>query len=764
MKRLLAITVLLTAVIAAGRAQCPDFTDLNGPGVTCQYGNYYNPFQFQGIAVNRHTVITQQGADPNTDYHLPFLPPDENAVIRLGNSNTGAEAEAITYQFTVDPDNPLLLVKFAVVMEDPDHGFPNQPRFVMRVVDAAGNLVNSCAEYDVHAGADIPGFNSTGIVRWRPWTNVGLDLTEFAGQSIRVQFITYDCAYYGHYGYAYFTASCISNNLVLSGCDGDSVTLSAPPGFPSYEWSNGDTNSSTVYPQVPSTASCHITSATGCEFTLLGTLLETVVPSESAVFYDTVCEDQPYHNHMFDLLPPHQVGTNIFKQVFYNSSDCSGGSVTYTLHLTVLQKYNHIYDMTCEGFDYDNHGFHYTDLPSGLLLDTLVVSLPLCDSVYYILHLTVSPSFSPTTAISGNLSVCDGDVNLYSVAPGNDCLYQWQFPDGVYSMNGTQSNEIAAYFTSQAPNPSILQLTGSNGCGSGTIQITVEHNPSYHFLMKDTICTGEMYMDNGFNVPLQDSMGYYTFTRHLTTQQGCDSVMVLQLLVSQTPSLQTLAQPIEICMGQSTTIHALGEGAGFETIPAVEPEVEVGDIWCTDYSFVKPENWPCGKTAKGIVFYVDTTGQHGWAVSLEDLTGGSWFNGAMYWCEGNYVLFGSTTYATIREAIYDTNGLATTFLLNQHNSQYQYSPCIKISASDIAAGWYVPTLRQLYILFYVKGLVNTSLQLVGTTLYNYVDESSTYYWSSTEASSQRVWCLRYNGSASTRLHMSGARVRLICNF
>ena len=96
-KRLLAITVISLAALADW-AQCPDFTDLTAPGVICQYGTFVNPFQYTGIAVNRHTVITQQGTDPSTNFQLPFLPPGESAVVRLGN-NTGGEAEAITYQF-----------------------------------------------------------------------------------------------------------------------------------------------------------------------------------------------------------------------------------------------------------------------------------------------------------------------------------------------------------------------------------------------------------------------------------------------------------------------------------------------------------------------------------------------------------------------------------------------------------------------------------------------------------------------------------------
>ena len=108
----------------------------------------------------RHTLITQQGTDPHTGDQLPLLPPGESAVIRLGNVRTGAEAEAITYRFIVEDDAAVLLLKFAVVLEDPGHEAIYQPRFVVRVLDGNGQLVESCAEYDVSAGAGIQGFET----------------------------------------------------------------------------------------------------------------------------------------------------------------------------------------------------------------------------------------------------------------------------------------------------------------------------------------------------------------------------------------------------------------------------------------------------------------------------------------------------------------------------------------------------------------------------------------------------------------------------
>ena len=106
-------------------------------------------------------------------------------MVKLGNELVGAQAEAITYTCTVNPDFAILLLKFAVVFEDPGHPDPEQPRFVVRVLNSAGQLVDDCAEYDVTAG-NVPGFltyTSAGHnVRYRPWTNVGIDLSNYAGQ------------------------------------------------------------------------------------------------------------------------------------------------------------------------------------------------------------------------------------------------------------------------------------------------------------------------------------------------------------------------------------------------------------------------------------------------------------------------------------------------------------------------------------------------------------------------------------------------------
>lgn len=749
MKNLLTLLLLLCCGFLS--AQCPDFTNLNGSNVTCQYGMFENPFQYTGIASGRHTVISQQGSDPNTGHQLPFLPPGENRVVRLGNEQVGKQAEAITYQFTVNPDYAILLLKFAVVLEDPGHPAPAQPRFVVRVLNDAGQLVEDCAEYDVTAAGVIPGFQTYTSgrhnVRWRPWTNVGIDLSDYAGQPIRLQFVTYDCDYWGHFGYAYFTASCMSNKLALSGCNGSQVTLVAPSGFESYAWDNGSTSTTATYTvNGTTTANCLITSATGCQFTLSGTLsAQSGLPTSSSTIYDTICEGDSYNQHFFNLPPQWETGTHTFRNTFFNAGNCTGGNVTTTLYLTVLPKYNHIYDAVCQGTNYNAHGFHYTNLQTGNYTDTLVTTLPTGCDLVTILHLTVNPSFNLDNTITGEASVCRNEVCHYALQNAEGlATFHWNVPNGVNILYGQGTSSVNLYFTDDAPNPATISLTGANGCGSGTIPLSVSHYPTYHIFFQDSLCTGNDYHRYGFDLARQDSTGWYTFTDRYTTAQGCDSVRILQLLVTGTPTLTTLAQPAEICTGQSTTVHAMGENAGFSQ-GGQAPPVAIGDILCTDNSIVKPSAWPvAGKTAKGVVFYVDTTGEHGWAVHLQEI------HNSISWGGYGIDITDLPNYTTARDAVSDFNGYSNTQSIRNTGGSNTYYAAYS-SVVDFANGWYLPAIGQLRVLYNSLPNVNITLQLVnGQPMFPISSSYSEYnnqiwYLSSSENNASTIWVLKASG-------------------
>jgi len=738
------------------QAQCPDFTNLYGSGVTCHSGTFWDPMQDTGIDTERHLLITQQGSDIHTGFQLPYLPPGESVVIRLGNDRVGAEAEAITYRFTVDPDHAILLLKFAVVFEDPGHPSPSQPRFVVRVLNGNGQLMEDCAEYDVTAAGDIPGFQSYRHLRWRPWTNVGIDMSRYAGQSVQVQFLTYDCAWNGHFGYAYFTASCIDSRLSLDLCDGDQVTLSAPEGFDSYLWDNGSTSVTATYTVNGTTmVNCPITSATGCQFTLCGTITtNSDIPSTSDVIYDTIWEGDIYQQHYFNLPPQYETGTHSFRNTFFNPATCTDGEVTTTLFLTVKPRFNHIYDEACQGGDYHSYGFQYTDLQPGVYIDTITTVIPTGGIGGTVLHLNVSPSFSLPNTIVGETTVCRHEIVTYSLPHAQGLTtFHWNVPDGVIVLTGQGTETVNLFFTEDAPSPAIITLTGANGCGNGSIPLNVTSHPTYHLFFQDSICTGSEYHGYGFDLARQDSIGWFSFIQNHTTSQGCDSVRILQLLVTKTPTLTTLAQPAEICPGQEASVHALGENAGI-IHGGQGPAIAIGDILCTDNTTVKLSEWPSpGKTALGIVFYVDITGQHGWAVHLQDQ------NSSIKWASNTTDITTLTNYQNAYDALFDRDGYTNTQRIRAAGNANTYPAAYAV---DFARGWYLPAAGQLRLLYAELETLNASLQAVGGTPFPM--DANWYYWSSTEFNSTVAFNSDNRGYVYNDNKSSNRRVRSIRNF
>ncbi len=766
MKKLLyflIITCIFLSFKSISAQTVPNFTNLTDSGTVCNYGNTSNPLSNTGIVFNRHTVITQTGTDPNTGFQLPFLPSGEDTVIRLGNSQAGSQAEAVTYRFTVNPQYSLLALKFAVVFQDPGHPHVAQPRFVVRVINALGQLVEQCSEYDVSAGSGITGFNLYGTrLQWRPWTNVGIDLSQYVGQEIRVQVITYDCSYGAHYGYAYYTAHCVSNQLNLTGCTGDVVTLSAPSGFSTYLWSNGADTSSTTY-QISKgmvSAYCNVTSVTGCQFTLNAYITsQPNLPSNDTVYYATICQGESYQQHFFNIPPQTEWGNFVFINSYYDLTNCTG-DVTAILHLNVRQKYYNITASACAGTDYTNFGFQFNNLPPGILYDTLFLTGSSgCDSILC-LQLTVNHSFQLPNVISGNTTPCQETIETYSLqgaTPSNN--YFWNIPTGFNVMSGQGTSNITLLIGNSAIQ-GILVLEGYNGCGLGSVPLTITPKPSYHLFYTDTICTGNDYHQYGFHLPIQDSVGYYTYTQHFQTESGCDSVIILALNVAGTPILTVTAQPEVLCIGDSTQINALGSGAVNTTGYPISL-IAIGDILCTDSTIVKPSAWPLpGKTAKGVVFFVDNTGLHGWAVHLHDQ------GTSIEWSTTNLDIPSLPNYLSVQTALMDLDGYSNTFTIRSAGNA---STDPAAWAVDFSNGWYLPAAGQLRMLYSLIRRINPTLQVVGGTQFpthlNGSSPSSWLYWTSSEYSANRTWELNYNGSLTYgNEKWSHARVRAILTF
>ncbi len=191
---------------------------------------------------SRHTIHTRQDEmDPRTCGGLKTVPDGEIASVRLGNWNTGGESERIEYKFHVEAQtNPVLLLKYAVVLQKPGDGCKPNPGFLLRVLDKDGRLVSKCASADFDfkaaAAADWNACTKSSTeVRWKDWTTVGVNLADYDGETLTIQLTTYDCGGGGHYGYAYFTLGCSDGQLSGMSCATENLKFTAPDGF-NYRW------------------------------------------------------------------------------------------------------------------------------------------------------------------------------------------------------------------------------------------------------------------------------------------------------------------------------------------------------------------------------------------------------------------------------------------------------------------------------------------------------------------------------------------------
>lgn len=191
---------------------------------------------------SRHTLhYDLDERDANTGGGLRTVPEGEVASVRLGNWNTGGEAERVEYRYKVDAkSSAVLILKYAVVLQDPKHKEVWQPKFELEILKSDGSMIDpkGCGEAKFTAGSNTSDWNDmgNGVVLWKDWTTVSINLREHDGEDIIVRLTTYDCAEQGHYCYAYFTLNCASGELESSACgEVEYDTLRGPEGF-NYRW------------------------------------------------------------------------------------------------------------------------------------------------------------------------------------------------------------------------------------------------------------------------------------------------------------------------------------------------------------------------------------------------------------------------------------------------------------------------------------------------------------------------------------------------
>lgn len=198
----------------------------------------------------KNCFVINNPSSPIFDWRIPTL---KRIPTHLGFTNSsqintdlaGANANKLSYDLLISPENCLVTFNYAMILESPTHSGYQQPffRIEVRLInyadDSEGDLVDPCAQFEqIGQSTPPPGWNSYSGGIWKDWTQVSMNLADYEGQRVRLIFILSGCEPTAHYAYGYVTAKVAPAELTVNACgNADTVAvLEAPPGFQKYEW------------------------------------------------------------------------------------------------------------------------------------------------------------------------------------------------------------------------------------------------------------------------------------------------------------------------------------------------------------------------------------------------------------------------------------------------------------------------------------------------------------------------------------------------
>lgn len=274
-----------------GQVSCP-------PNIDFEQGNLSNWLFYtgtccpintptlSGAVFNRHVLTSGTALDPYGGF--PVVAPGGGTYsLKLGNNGTSRQAERARYFVRVPTGtgNYSLIYRYAVVFQNPGHTAADQPRFEVRAFDSATGLNIPCAQFSYVSSSTLPGFQLApvgGQVYYRSWSSASIDLSGQGGKTIAVDFASGDCDLGGHFGYGYLDLNCSLFQIVSVNCNNaPTTTLTAPPGFQTYQWYNAGfslvgTGQTVVIPTPPITTQYHVVltpfTGYGCPDTLTTTV------------------------------------------------------------------------------------------------------------------------------------------------------------------------------------------------------------------------------------------------------------------------------------------------------------------------------------------------------------------------------------------------------------------------------------------------------------------------------------------------------------
>lgn len=174
-------------------------------------------FSFFGLR-SPHQTLVAKTADPLAPIDTAAgvgqsgNPNGSHFAVQLGNSQVNRGNERLSKTFLVTKKK--FTFSYAVVLQDPDHPLNDKPSFQVVVKDASGTVIANAV--NLGNGSGVLSSNdpflapspTTPGVKYRNWSCVEIDLSNYLGKVVTVEFITKDCSQGGHYGYAYIDNIC----------------------------------------------------------------------------------------------------------------------------------------------------------------------------------------------------------------------------------------------------------------------------------------------------------------------------------------------------------------------------------------------------------------------------------------------------------------------------------------------------------------------------------------------------------------------------
>ena len=501
-----------------------------GGGQVKTTGNVRVDDGYKSIRSRHTTHFLQDEYDPRTGGRLKTVPDGEYGSVRLGNWEMHAEWESLAFKYEVNStQRSVLLLKYAMVLENPNHTAKDQPNFTISITDEQGRTVdNRCTSIDFHAptAAEFKAHpelknlwhHYTWVdekgraydIDWQDWYMIGIDLTNYQGQTLTVTFTSRDCSQGGHFGYAYFMLRCTSSELegIPWGEDSNTTYFTAPEGF-KYEWRREDDMQKVLSTDRHYIVSQDDTLTYYVDLTYLNQSNADKVEECRVRQEATARPHTPRAEIGYEWLPDNCVN----KVRIYNKShvvltnQVSGEEEhRYDWHLQYfLWRHNGdslTTDAMYQGFDTitvsnDGADLHYSLWGAVFANDTLWEDFT--DTVFHV------PAIGPLETYLPPATLCYGEKR--------------EFPLGSGIMHGG----TGIWYDS-------LRST-LTGCDSTVIYRQTERD-SIGITFADTVCLGSAYRFNGIDIV---APGNYTAV--FPAASGCDSTVTLSLFCAPLPSV-----------------------------------------------------------------------------------------------------------------------------------------------------------------------------------------------------------------------------------